>query len=147
MDPGEQLRWGSRAAARAVEHIVSPWWAYVLSGVVWSVAFAFSMGLNLFWLAPVVLAIGVVLIASLRAQVTGVRVSDRLQMKGLDIRAVAWLLGAFSLFLVLLVLGLVGRDLYGWDWAPWVAGAWTGPLWAVTEWRIDVSVRRTLRGG
>lgn len=145
-DPVEQLRLASRAAGLAVERVVAPWWIYVLSGVFWGAVFAFAMGAEQLWLWWAAILVGASLAGWVRAHATGVKISERLQWKGIDIQAVVWILGALGVMLVMMMVGNVLLGLFDWRWATWAAGAVIGAFCAVTEWRVDLRVRQTMRG-
>ncbi|WP_101845834.1 hypothetical protein [Zhihengliuella sp. ISTPL4] len=147
MDPKEQLRLGSQAAARALQHVVSPWWAYGLTAVYWGVTFAVVFATKAFWAIPLAVVAGASLVMWLTTRATGVRVSDRMQLSAIRGSTAGWLLAAMGVFFLLLMLGTFGTDFYGLAWAQWVAGALVGPVWAFAEWRIDVGVRKTLLEG
>lgn len=142
----DRLSLSNHAAARVAEHVVAPWWTYIVSGALWSVTFAVALGTRHFWVFSLGLLLGVPLANWLRAQATGVRISERLRWNGMDLHTGVWVLSAFGFMTVMLMIGNVLEGLYEWGWAMWVAGALIGPFWAVAEWRVDLRVRRTLRG-
>lgn len=146
LDPEKQLLLGNQAAARAVDHIVAPWWIYLLSCALWSVTFAVAMGTGHLWVFSLALLLGVPLANWLRAQTTGVRLSDRLRWNGMDVHTGGWILSALGFTVVMMLLGNVLEGLYEWRWATWVTGALIGLFWAVAEWPVDLRVRKTLQG-
>ncbi|MCT1396572.1 hypothetical protein M4D51_12640 [Microbacterium sp. p3-SID338] len=144
IDPNALLLLGTRAASRALQHVVSPWWVYVLTAVIWGAAFSVVFATKAFWVIALALAAIAPVVTWLKTRVTGVKISDRMQLSAVRGSTVGWLVAAIGVYLVLLMLGTVWSEFYGWGWAQWVLGALVGPVWAFAEWRIDVGIRKTL---